>query len=544
MSYQVIARKYRPQTFDEVVGQDAVVATLKNAIASKRLHHAYLFAGARGIGKTSLARIFAKAVNCAMGPTPVPCNECTQCREITAGNCLDVYEIDGASNTSVDDVRELREGLKYLPASARYKIYIIDEVHMLSGSAFNALLKTLEEPPPHVIFLFATTESHKIPATILSRCQRFDLRRIPSEQILSKLTAICEQEKIQSNSDTLLLITREAAGSLRDAQSLLDQAIAYTGGSISVELVSSMLGLVDTRSIHQITDKVLRGHTAEALLVVQEIYERGHDLKQFAIQWLNHWRNLLVYRSTQSEKTLIDLTEVECSEIIRQSGLVSLPAFDIGFQLLYRGVEEIGRSEFPKLLFDVLVVRLSHVTEIESLQEILDQIKSGVSFSSRVEGKSATATNYTTLSPSPQPSPVEGEGDRKEATSSPSDLTVDSIPSLTKFLQQVSSERPQVGSLLGHMRASVLDQDKIYFQFDPGGIWMELLADRKAQIEAMAKDFFRRPLQIIIQNNTIPLESGEVVMGKISAQEQATHNDPMVSSALNILNAQIEEVNR
>ena len=240
MSYQVLARKWRPQSFEEVIGQKHVVKTLQNAIVHNRIAHSFLFAGQRGVGKTSIARILAKALNCQEGPTAQPCGNCNSCKEITGGNSIDVLEIDGASNTGVDDVRELRESVKYVPSKSRYKIYIIDEVHMLSNSAFNALLKTLEEPPAHVIFMFATTEPHKIPATVLSRCQRFDLRRISLEAIVKQLNEITSGEKIKISEQGLRWIAREAEGSMRDAQSILDRVISYAGEKISDEDIAEV----------------------------------------------------------------------------------------------------------------------------------------------------------------------------------------------------------------------------------------------------------------------------------------------------------------
>jgi len=523
MTYQVIARKYRPQDFDTVVGQEAVVTTLQNAISSNRLHHAYLFAGARGIGKTSLARIFAKAINCEKGPTIRPCNECSQCREITQGISLDVQEIDGASNNSVEEVREIRERLKFLPVSAKNKIYIIDEVHMLSTAAFNALLKTLEEPPPNVIFLFATTEVHKIPATILSRCQRFDLRRIPSEPLLAKLRAICELEKAVPDADSLLLIARESGGSMRDAQSLLDQAIAFTGGKLGFAEVSSMLGLSNSEDILAITEAVLKSDASQALGCAQKIYEKGHDLKQFSAQWLAHWRNLLIRASTQNDEFLKDLTEHERASVKRQASLGSLPAFDLGFHLLHRANEDIARSEFPKILLDVLVVRLSHLGEMEKMNEVIEDLR----------GQAPAAPASAPARPSAPPAP-----ERSAALAPKPALD----PTIANFIQQVSSKRPQIASLLNHLAASAVSGNQIFFQFEKGGIWMDLLAEKKEALEAMALEFFGRKMQVLVQDSPLPQVEGMQVQ-KNKPRENPTV-PPIVDSAIQILNAKIEEVNR
>ena len=278
MSYLVLARKYRPQTFAQVIKQDHVTRTLANAIASGRVAHAILFSGPRGTGKTTVARILAKAMNCKEGPTEVPCNACRSCREITSGSGVDVFEIDGASNNSVDQIRELRENIQYRPAHSLYKIYIIDEVHMLSIAAFNALLKTLEEPPSHVMFLFATTEPHKIPITILSRCQRHDFRRIDIESILKHMDMLCDKEGIKISVESLSLIAREAGGSIRDALSLLDQVMSCASGSITHDHVLDILNVIDRKIIFDISKTLLVGGIPELLDILDEIsgFMTGH----------------------------------------------------------------------------------------------------------------------------------------------------------------------------------------------------------------------------------------------------------------------------
>ena len=287
MSYLVLARKYRPQRFSELVGQEHVARTLTNAIAQGRVHHAFLFTGARGVGKTSAARILAKALSCVKGPTAEPCGVCESCLEIAAGNSVDVVEIDGASNTGVDDVRTLREGVRYLPAKGRLKIYIIDEVHMLSTSAFNALLKTLEEPPAHVVFIFATTEAHKIPTTILSRTQRYDFKLIPTARLVAHLEGILRAESIAFEPDGLRLLARQAAGSVRDGLSLLDQVIAYVGdAAISRDIVSEVLGVADRSLLVDLARHVLDRDVAATLRLLAAAVERGLDLGQLARAFL------------------------------------------------------------------------------------------------------------------------------------------------------------------------------------------------------------------------------------------------------------------
>ena len=280
MSYLVLARKYRPQTFDQVIEQAHITRTLTNAISSGRVAHAILFSGPRGTGKTTVARILAKAMNCNEGPTPEPCNVCRSCNEITAGHAIDVFEIDGASNNSVDQIRELRGNIKYMPAHSPNKIYIIDEVHMLSSAAFNALLKTLEEPPSHVMFMFATTEPHKIPITILSRCQRYDFRRISLDSISTYMASLCRQEGFEVAEESLGLIAREAGGSMRDALSLLDQIMTGTQGLMTHEQVLDILGVIDRKILFDLSDSILKADIHAVLDLLDDIYDRGHDMKK------------------------------------------------------------------------------------------------------------------------------------------------------------------------------------------------------------------------------------------------------------------------
>ncbi|MFL6515416.1 MAG: DNA polymerase III subunit gamma/tau, partial [Chthoniobacterales bacterium] len=296
MSYQVFARKYRPQTFDDLVGQAHVSQTLKNAVEQNRLAHAYLFVGPRGVGKTSTARILAKSLNCIHGPTVTPCGVCDNCKEIAAGNSLDVIEIDGASNNSVEDVRELRDNVRYAPAKGRFKIYLIDEVHMLSSAAFNALLKTLEEPPPHVKFIFATTEPQKVLPTILSRCQRFDLHRIPANLIAQHLQFIAGKEKITLDPAAANAIARGAEGGLRDAESMLDQLVAFCGNNISEKDVLNVFGFTSQQTVADLTNKILHGSTADAVQLLHNECESGKDMMKLMSDLIAYLRDLLVYK--------------------------------------------------------------------------------------------------------------------------------------------------------------------------------------------------------------------------------------------------------
>lgn len=300
MSYQVISRKYRPQRFDEIIGQSHICATLRNAIKTSRISHAYLFTGSRGIGKTSTARILAKSLNCANPHEYNPCNECLNCKEITTGRSLDVLEIDGASNRGIDQIRDLRENVKYPPASSNYRIFIIDEVHMLTKEAFNALLKTLEEPPPHVIFIFATTEPLKIPATIISRCQRYDFHRIPVAQIVRQLSEIDQKEGVDISDDILMLIAKKAEGSMRDAESLLDQLIASSDKSVTMEDARKILSLIDYEFYIDIGNEIYQNNAKSLLLLAGKIIDEGINVAEFLNGFSEHFRNLLIANTTNS----------------------------------------------------------------------------------------------------------------------------------------------------------------------------------------------------------------------------------------------------
>ena len=375
MSYLVIARKWRPQTFAEVVGQPHVTRTLQNAISKNRIAHAYLFCGARGVGKTSVARIFAKTLNCLTAGSAAPCNECSNCREITQGNAVDVVEIDGASNRGIDSIRDLRETVRYRPAKSRHKIYIIDEVHMLTAEAFNALLKTLEEPPEHVLFFFATTEPHKIPATILSRCQRFDFRRIPTQELIKHLRHIANQEQTGLPEGVLYAIAREADGSMRDAQSLLEQILAFSGEDLSGEEILDILGIVDRQSIQKVATAVFDGDARSCLEVVDDLYRRGIDCRRFCQQLCDLFRNLLVLaRGGRGVESLLDLPEDEILVLKDTLGKTSTESLHLIFQLVLKAEEEIRRSSLPRTTLEMLLLRLTQLPRLEPLEEILAQL--------------------------------------------------------------------------------------------------------------------------------------------------------------------------
>ena len=375
MSYLVLARKYRPQTFADLAGQDHVVQTLVNAIASGRVAHAFLFTGARGVGKTTAARVLAKALNCETGPTATPCGTCRACTEITAGQSVDVLEIDGASNNGVDQVRDLRDGARYLPSRDRFKIYIIDEVHMLSGAAFNALLKTLEEPPPHVKFIFATTEPHKIPVTILSRTQRFDFRRIPLQTIVTQLTGILKAEGIGLSERAVALVARQAEGSMRDALSLLDQVISAGGERIDDETAEEILGVIDRTVVARLGAALVDGDAAEALSVVARVFDRGLDLGRLAEDLAWHLRNLMVVQVGGRALEVLDVADHERGELEAQAGRASAATLSYLFDVVHGAIPEVSRAVQPRLALEVALLKAIHLAPGADVAELLARVE-------------------------------------------------------------------------------------------------------------------------------------------------------------------------
>ena len=409
MSYQVIARKYRPQRFADVVGQEHVTTTLANAIRLGRIAHGYLFCGPRGTGKTTLARIFAKALNCTGGPSVEFDDADPRVKEITEGRSLDVLEIDGASNNGVDQVRELRDTAKFAPASGKYKIYIIDEVHMLSTAAFNALLKTLEEPPPHVKFLFATTDPEKVLPTILSRCQRFDLRRIPAALIVKHLAWIAEQEKVSIDPDALLAIARGADGGMRDAESTLDQLISFCGDRIVESDVLSMFGLAARAQLMQLVDALLEGDIATTLRLLEELTSSGKDLGRLLADLLNHFRNLLLFLVSGSEAGLLNVSEAEMGALTRQAKHIDADALTRVMEVLSAAEGRQREVASKRIFMEVTLLKVIQAREATSLDTVLKQLKAmrdQVPAGPAVAVPAASATKVNSLAPVVPPAPV------------------------------------------------------------------------------------------------------------------------------------------
>ncbi len=375
MSYTVLARKYRPQTFEDLVGQEHVARTLANAIDSGRVHHAFLFTGARGVGKTTTARILAKALNCDRGPTSTPCNECDACEEITAGIDMDVQEMDGASNNSVEDVRRLQESIPYRPARDRFKVVIVDEVHMLSSGAFNAFLKTLEEPPAHVKFIFATTESHKVPITIRSRCQRYDFRLIPRRVISDRVREILAAEGIEADDAAITIVAREAAGSMRDALTLLDQIVAFGGESLRGDEVAKTLGIAGREAVIDATKATLSGDGAGVLRSIDTIAAQGVDMLHFSRQLLEYLRELTVLKVTGGDAgSLSDLVDEEQTGALAIAEETDVLELQRAFAALAQLVEDVGRSSAPRTVLEMGLLRIATRPPLKQVNVLLARL--------------------------------------------------------------------------------------------------------------------------------------------------------------------------
>jgi DNA polymerase-3 subunit gamma/tau len=370
-TYTVLARRYRPLSFDEVVGQEHVSRTLKNAIADKRVGHAYLFCGPRGVGKTSMARLFAKALNCAKGPTDSPCNACEICLSVHDGTDTDVIEMDAASNRSVDDARSLREGIRYAPLRSRSKVYIIDEAHMLTREAFNTLLKTLEEPPPHVKFFFATTEAHKLPDTIVSRCQRFDFRRITTADIVRRLRQVVDGEKIAVDDAVLAAIARSSHGGMRDAESLLDQLISFKAKGLKEEDVAAVIGEARGAHLAELLGAVRGGDAAKVFTTLAAIFASGVDVAAFTDQLLERFRALLAVKAVGKNPDIVDLPEADLAEAERQAAGLTLEALLYFIQLTLEAKRRIKEGANPRLVLEVTLVKMSRSGDLVTLSEAL-----------------------------------------------------------------------------------------------------------------------------------------------------------------------------
>ena len=543
MSYQVFARKYRPQTFDDLVGQAHVTRTLKNAVEQNRLAHAYLFVGPRGIGKTSTARILAKALNCVNGPTITPCGVCDSCKEITGGNSLDVLEIDGASNNGVEQVRELRDNVRYAPSKGHFKIYIIDEVHMLTSAAFNALLKTLEEPPPHVKFIFATTEPQKVLPTILSRCQRFDLHRIPANLIAQHLQFIAGKEKITLDPAAAHAIAKGADGGLRDAESMLDQLVAFCGEKIAEPDVLNVFGFTSEQTVANFTDKILRGETPEALELLHAEAENGKDMMKLMSDLISYLRDLLVGK-VKPDALADDLNPELQKSLEAQAAMIET---DRLLELIDQFAAAEGRMKWApnkRLHFEVAVIKAIQTLSQVTLNEVIENLaalrdgKSSAVAGIADPGPRATKTQ---VAAAPAPTGVTDPGYRERST-------IDHEAAWRKAVEEVRTRRRLISGWVEAGTALGIEGRFFVVGFPP---------EQKTAMESLSIPRTREFLEALLREISgqdwkikFVLKEGLPVIAPMEApaaparkkpETQATFkDDPLIREALEIFKGEIK----
>ena len=577
MSYLVLARKYRPQRFAELVGQEHVARTLSNAIAQNRVHHAFLFTGARGVGKTSAARILAKALSCEKGPTADPCGTCDLCQEIAAGRSVDVIEIDAASNTKVEETKSILEGVRYLPARARRKVYIIDEVHMLSAHSFNALLKTLEEPPPHVVFVFATTEVHKIPVTILSRCQRFDFKLISTARLAEHLDGILKAEKINATPDAVRLIARQAAGSVRDGLSLLDQAIAYVAPeTLTAEVTADVLGVADRRLLVELAGAALDRDAGTALRLIARAADRGVDFGELGRSFLGFLRDLEVIARVSGAKgtdvaDLVDATAEEIEESRLLAGRAAPGLFPVLFDRWARAVDEATRLPVPRLLFEMAALDLCAAEPMVPLGDLLQRLDD-------MEGRLRGAPRAPGApAPSAPPAPA-GGGSRPKAPAGPKSWAAPPAAPVTPAVEEPRStplptpaapasepatveeawrrvtaafeaKGPRLASLLAHAEVVSLSSSEVTLAFENRRD-AELAEKARPEIEQGASATLGRTLKVTI---TVGAPAAAVLRSEVGAETAAAHADrqnreaearqhPVIRRAQDVFGAALKEI--
>lgn len=486
---QSLVHRWRPQRFDQVVGQDHVVRTLRHALAQGRVPQALLLAGPRGVGKTSVARILAKALNCERGPTPDPCDRCGLCQEIAAGRCVDVVEIDGASHTGVDDVRELREAMRYLPARGRYRVYIVDEVHMLSLSAFNALLKAIEEPPPHVVFVFATTEPHKLPPTVISRCQRFNFRRIPPRLLEEHLWRVARQEGIRAEAEALRLLAQEAAGSLRDGEVLLEQLASYGDGEVTLEALQEVLGMVSPELVRQLADALVRRDARTCLRLVERAYAEGQDLRRLYEQLMELLYRMMRFRldpegAGPAEDLPPTTEELEVEELQR---LVEL------------GVswEEAVRGPFGRIALEAMLVRACHLSPLPRLERLVERLE-------RLEA---------------------GRGD----SASPCGR------GWAEWCAFLEEREPLLASLLSGARLVGMEDGRVRLEFQRE-FHRQRVEERQGRLKALLAEFFGQPVELELSVRSSPAEP------QPGASASEALRNPVVQEALEALEGEVVDV--
>jgi DNA polymerase-3 subunit gamma/tau len=552
MSYLVLARKWRPQSFDDIAGQEHITRTLRNAIRSNRIAHAYLFTGVRGVGKTTAARILAKALNCVKGPTPNPCNQCSFCAEITNGNCIDVLEIDGASNRGIDEIRQIIENVRYQPAQCRFKIYVIDEVHQVTKDAFNALLKTLEEPPPSVKFILATTEPHRLPETILSRCQRYDFRRITLREIVRRLEEISSAEGLNISAGALVLLAREADGSMRDAQSLLEQVLACVQpGSekrnesvVDERVLEEILGLAERQVLYDLSNAVIQGNARQCIELIAKVVVEGRDLGRLSRDLVEHFRNLLVVRLAKADAKeaeavagqLLDLPDQEIEDLRTQVADISTETLLDYFDFMAIGDEEVNRSANPRFPLETVLVRLATLPKTLPITQLLERLEKLEKSLSRAERPASTLVQAV-VAPTPQAvasaAPVGGSfaGDKDNLWQS----FVSFVGREKKFLASHLTAGSALELPPGQLKIAVAERHHLNYLQDP---------DNLALLKNLAKRFFGDDVAVHITAVSSETLGHKDETTRSETKSQGDEGSAMVKEALRIFGGSIKTVRR
>lgn len=538
MAYQSIYRKFRPKTFDELLGQEHVTTVLKNQIINGNVGHAYLFCGTRGTGKTSASKLFARAVNCLNNIDGNPCNECEVCNGILDDSIMDVIEMDAASNNSVEDIRDLREKAKYPPAKGKYKVYIVDEVHMLSKGAFNALLKTLEEPPKHLLFILATTEPQKLPATIQSRCQRYDFKRISVNDMLINMKNICEELGVKVEEKGLYLIAKNADGAMRDAQSLLDQCVSFTGSEITYDDVISVLGTVNSTTIFEIADGIIEKSIKNSLQIVENVVQNGKDINQFMKDLILHFRNLMIVKSADNVDNIIDGSKEFIEELKKQSKKISLPEIIRCLQILSEGENQSKWSSQPRIVLEISIIKLcNNATDlsIESMSHRLVKleniIKSGKTIiednkltdnQDNEEKKNIDYNLPDNSIKSNESSSVESQEPLKSGNNNETEFqgTNDNVSNQevvknwAEVLKVIKKERISIHALIMEGKPVDIKGNTLIISFDEGFGFHRDAIDKnqnKEYVQGVINNFFKSNLEIkfIMDNEVSELQSNE-----------------------------------
>jgi DNA polymerase-3 subunit gamma/tau len=526
MAYTVFALKWRPQDFESIVGQNHIVGTLKNAIQKNRLAHAYLFCGPRGVGKTSTARILAKALNCKDGPTLAPCQKCPSCLGINQGNSLDVIEIDGASNRGIDEIRALRENVKFSPVQGRYKVYIIDEVHQITPDGFNALLKTLEEPPEFVKFIFATTHPQKVMPTIISRCQRMDFRRITVIEIIAQLEKIIRQEKVSVDKEVLFAVAKSSDGSLRDAESVLDQLVSFSQGNVSLKDVISVLGMVEQDILFEITDRITQKDPQGALKLFNEIIDDGKDPGVFLSNLIEHFRNLMVAKVSKADAKLVDLPQEVCDRLFKQSQSLSLEEIFTAFNILVATQEMAKRLDSQRIPLEISLVRLAY-SKIEN--------RGAASGSQSQPAASGAAheeeTKKVALEKEKNDGPEEAVKNDASAQAARESVSLDQIKSVWgNIVNNLANIKMSVSTYLSEGEPTKVQGNMLTVAFPKNySLHKESLdkKENKAMIEKAASELCNAELRV------------NFILVAQAKHEQDAHNNPFIKSALDMFGGRV-----